>query len=137
SCIAAKRFIVVKEVYDEFLNKMEENIKQLKIGDPMDEKTNIGPMAREDLAIGLEKQIEKSISMGATLKYLGQKNKRKDAFIYPMILTDVKPGMPAYEEEFFGPVAIVFKAANDEDALRIANDTTFGLGGSVWTKDLN
>ena len=135
SCIAAKRFIVEEEVYDEFLQMMKENMETLKIGNPLDEATELGPIAREDLAVGLLKQVEESVKKGAKIFWGGGRPSQKGAFVNPVILTDVKPGIPAYEEEFFGPVAIVLKAKDEDDAIRIANDSKFGLGGSIWTKN--
>lgn len=135
SCIAAKRFIIASEVYDEFLSKMQEHMMKLKMGDPLDEITDLGPLAREDLAVGLLAQVNKSVQQGAKKYWGGGRPSMKGAFVNPVMLTEVTPGMPAYEEEFFGPVAILFKTENEQEAIRLANDSNFGLGGSVWTKD--
>lgn len=135
SCIAAKRFIIQKESYDIFLEKMKQKMEALKIGDPLDEETEIGPMAREDLVAGLQEQVSKTVEKGATIFWGGGRPDRQGAFMNPSILVNVKPGMDAYEQELFGPVAIVFKAEDEEDAIRIANDSVYGLGGAIWTKD--
>lgn len=135
SCIAAKRFIIEEEIYDDFLFKMKENMEALKMGDPLEETTDLGPLAREDLAVALLKQVEVSVKKGAKIFWGGGRPAQQGAFVNPVILTDVKPGTPAYEEEFFGPVAIVLKAKDEDDAIRIANDSRYGLGGSIWTKN--
>ena len=136
SCIAAKRFIIVQEVYEKFLEMMKTKMVQLKTGDPMDLKTDLGPLAREDLVLGLLKQIEQTVSKGGKIFYGGDRPDREGAFINPAIIVDLKPGMAAYEEELFGPIASVFKAKDEEDAIRIANDSRYGLGAAIWTKDI-
>jgi len=135
SCIAAKRFIVVDSVYDAFLEKFTASMSALKMGDPCDDSTQIGPQAREDLMQELHGQVEASVAKGAKV-VLGGKPTGVGAFYPPTILTDVVKGMPAYSEEFFGPVAIVIRVKDAEEALFVANDTEFGLGGSVWTQDV-
>ncbi len=134
SCIAAKRFIVVEAVYDEFLRRFKDNMAALKMGDPRDETTQLGPQAREDLMHELHAQVEASLAKGAQV-ILGGKPVGKGAFYPPTILVNVSKGMPAYNEEFFGPVAIVIKVKDADEAIAVANDTKFGLGGSVWTQD--
>lgn len=136
SCIAAKRFILVEDIADEFLETFKKEIIGLKLGDPTDEDMDYGPMAREDLAEELMQQVTKSIEKGA--KWIGPEDKpfRKGAFFSPGILVDVKPGMPAYEEELFGPVATVLMAKDEEEAIRLANDSRYGLGGSLWSQDI-
>lgn len=136
SCIAAKRFIVHEAVYDEWLELFTENMAAAAVGDPMDEETVIGPMARADLRDELADQVTRSIEAGATL-HLGHKiPEGPGAFYPPTILTDIRPGMPAYSEELFGPVAAVIKVSSEEEAIEVANDTEFGLGAAVYTSDL-
>ncbi len=136
SCIAAKRFIVAEEVYDEFMEKFIDNISRLKVGNPMEKDCDLGPIAREDLLLELEAQIKKSVEKGATIITGGKRLTGNGFFIEPTILTGIKKGMPAYEEEIFGPVASVIKFKTEEEAIDIANDTSFGLGASIWTKDI-
>lgn len=133
SCIAAKRFIVVQSVKDQFIERFQKNIEELKQGDPFAAETTTGPMARVDLAEDVEKQMKTSISKGARLVTGGQ---RFDCNFKPALLDQVNAGMPVFDEEVFGPVASVITAKNVEDAISIANDHRYGLGGSVWTKDI-
>ena len=133
SCIAAKRFIVVEDIYDQFLEMFVSKIKSLKKGDPTDKDTEIGVMAREDLAKELHKQVEESIKSGAKVA-LG--NTRDKAFYEPTVLTEVKPGMTVFDEEIFGPVASVIKAKNREESIELANNTDFGLGTMLFTESI-
>jgi succinate-semialdehyde dehydrogenase/glutarate-semialdehyde dehydrogenase len=135
SCIAAKRFILVEAIYDQFLALFKERFEASIIGDPLDPKTTIGPLASEAGLQEIEKQVTDSLAKGARLITGGSRMGTKGFFYAPTILADVKPGMPAYEEEFFGPVAIVIRAKDTEDAIHLANDNRFGLGSSLWTKD--
>lgn len=135
SCIAAKRFIVEAPVYDEFLTRFISAMSTLRMGDPLDDQSQVGAQARADLMAELHAQVEASVAKGAKVVLGGRPADGPGSFYPPTILVDVVPGMPAYEEEFFGPVASVIRAEDAEDALRIANDTPFGLGGSVWTRD--
>lgn len=136
SCIGAKRFIIEAPVYDQFLELFKAKMEAAKMGDPMEEDTDIGPQARFDLRDQLHQQVQDSIRKGATC-ILGGTIPELDGAYYPAtILVDVQPGMPAYEEELFGPVAAVFKARDQQDAIRIANDTEFGLGAAVFTQNL-
>ena len=135
SCIAAKRFILHKNIANKFLSVFIEKVEALVVGDPFDKKTNIGPLARPDLLDTLEKQIQKSLTMGAKILSGGTRINSKGNFFRPTVLINIPKNSPAYSEEVFGPCASVFIAENDEDALRIANDTIFGLGASLWTKD--
>jgi len=136
SCIAAKRFIVVDAVYDEFRDKFIAAVDQLKMGDPAKEDIYIGPMARMDLRDGLAEQVQRSVSSGAKVLIGGEIPKGDGAFYPATILADVKPGMAAWSEELFGPVATLIRVADEAEAIQVANDTEFGLGGSVWTRDL-
>jgi succinate-semialdehyde dehydrogenase/glutarate-semialdehyde dehydrogenase len=135
SCIAAKRFIVVKSVEKEFIRLFLEKMLLKKMGDPLDKATDIGPQARVDLRDELHQQVLSSINKGAKCILGGELPKGNNAFYPATILTKVKKGMPAYDEELFGPVAAIITANNEADAIRIANDSVFGLGGAVFTKD--
>jgi succinate-semialdehyde dehydrogenase / glutarate-semialdehyde dehydrogenase len=136
SCIAAKRFIVVEKIADTFLELFVKEFKTYIIGDPNHENTQCGPLARKDLVEGLAKQVEDSVAKGAKILLGGQKVDGNGAFYQPTILVDVKPGMLAYEEELFGPVAAVIVVKDEEEAIKTANCSRYGLGGSIWTKDL-
>ena len=133
SCIAAKRFIIVESVYDQFVTKFIEAVKKLKSGDPMKEDTNIGPLARKDLADQLQKQVSQSIDKGAKLLIGG---KQKDCFHEATVLGNVEPGMPAFDEETFGPLAAMIKAKNPEDAFRLSEMSKYGLGTTVFTNNV-
>ncbi|AWH85944.1 succinate-semialdehyde dehydrogenase [Flavobacterium album] len=133
SCIAAKRFLVHNKVFDAFLEGFKKGVEALKPGDPMDKATEIGPMAREDLAIGIEKQVKDSVAMGAKLVTGG---KRKDAFYDPTILIGVTTDMPVFKEEVFGPVAAIMAFDSFEEAVELSNKTNFGLGVTVFTNDI-
>jgi len=135
SCIAAKRFIVEAPVYGAFLEKFKAAMAALVMGDPLDERSQVGAQARDDLMRELHGQVEASVAKGAKAVLGGEPLPGPGSFYPPTILVDVVPGMPAYDEELFGPVASVICADNADDALRIANDTPFGLGASVWTGD--
>jgi succinate-semialdehyde dehydrogenase / glutarate-semialdehyde dehydrogenase len=136
SCIAAKRFIVVDKVYDEFLQKFVAGMQSKIMGDPMEEKVDIGPQAQVKLRDELHKQVLESIEKGARCVTGGYIPEMKGAWYPPTILDQVKPGMPAYDQELFGPVAAVIRAKDETDAVRIANDSEFGLGAAVFTRDL-
>ena len=135
SCIAAKRFVVTEDRKDAFEHGIVERMKAAKVGDPTDEETEVGPMARRDLRDDLHDQVRRSMKKGARLLLGGELPDGDGAWYPPTVLTDVAPGMPAYEEELFGPVAAILGAADDEDAIRIANDSSFGLGAAVFTRD--
>lgn len=135
SCIAAKRFIVVNSVLAEFTTLMLARMKAKKTGDPFDEQMDLGSMASEKLRDDLHKQVQKSIALGAECILGGEIPSGKGAFYPATILTKVKKGMPAFDDELFGPVAAIISAKNTEEAIEIANDSDFGLGGAIFTKD--
>lgn len=135
SCIAAKRFIVEESVYDRFLEKFVAEFKTYVPGDPAKEDTKIGPVASKSSLEDIEKQVLDSIEKGANAVVGGARIAREGYFYAPTILTNVAPGMPAYDEEIFGPVASVIKVADEVEAVRVANDTVFGLGSSLWSGD--
>ena len=136
SCIAAKRFIVVDKVRRRFETLFVERMSAVKLGDPMSEQTELGPLARHDLRDALHSQVERSIAMGARCLLGGKIPNNRGAYYPPTVLTDVAKGMPAYEEELFGPVAAVIPVKDEEAAIAAANDSVFGLGGSILTTDL-
>ena len=132
SCIAAKRFIVVESVREEFANRFRRNVEGLRQGNPLEQGITTGPLARVDLAEDVEKQIQKSIAAGAHIITGG---KRRGANCQPAILDSVSPGMPAFDEEIFGPVAALISAKDEKQAIEMANQNRYGLGASVWTRD--
>ncbi len=135
SCIAAKRFLVADTIYDEFLRQFVEGMRALKIGDPLDETTEIGPLATEQILNGVHDQVQKSIAAGAKLLTGGNRIHGPGFFYEPTVLVDVPRESPAYCEEVFGPVASIFRVRDAADAIEIANDSPFGLGASAWTGD--
>jgi succinate-semialdehyde dehydrogenase / glutarate-semialdehyde dehydrogenase len=137
SCIAAKRFIIVNRVYKKFEELFVEKMRSKIMGDPMKEETNVGPQAREDLREELQEQVTKSERYGARILIGGKIPEGKGAFYPPTVLSNVQKGMPAYKEELFGPVASLIKAKDEEEAIRIANDSSFGLGAAVFTEDIS
>ena len=137
TCVAAKRFIVVDEVYDQFRDAYVEKMKALKAGDPTDDNSDIGPLARKDLRDDLHEQVEKSVAKGAKVLCGGKLPDGKGWFYPATVLDDVKPGQPAYDDELFGPVSSLIRAKDDEDAMRLANDSRFGLGGGIISKDVD
>ena len=136
TCCAAKRFIVVEKLADKFLEKFQAALGALEAGDPLDEKTTLGPLSTESALVDLLKQIDVAVKHGAKVLIGGKRIDRPGSFMQPTILTDVKPDNPAFRDEFFGPVAMFFRVKDEEAAIALANDSDFGLGGSVFTKDL-
>ena len=136
SCISAKRFIVVPEIREAFEAEFLQKMAEVRLGDPLSETTEMGPLARADLRETLQKQVDASVKQGARLLLGGKALEGPGAYYPPTVLGGVKAGMPAYEEEIFGPVAAILEAQNEEDAIRLANDTSYGLGATVFTRDL-
>lgn len=136
SCIAAKRFIVEQPVYERFLRHFAQETAQQRVGDPMDEQTQIGPLARRDLRENLHRQITDSVVGGARIVTGGNPIGRPGFFFEPTVVTDVDPAAPMFREETFGPAAAVMRAADEEQALELANASTYGLGANVWTRDI-
>lgn len=136
SCIGAKRFIVLEPVYKDFLDAFRAEMGKAVLGDPLEQQTTLGPLARADLREQLHSQVKQSRKKGAKIILGGKKAKGKGYYYPPTILAGVQRGMPAYHEELFGPVASVMKAQNEREAVRLANDTLFGLGAGIFTQDL-
>ncbi|HEY9084613.1 MAG TPA: NAD-dependent succinate-semialdehyde dehydrogenase [Candidatus Tyrphobacter sp.] len=136
SCIAAKRFIIEAPVHDRFLERFTAASKDLRMGDPMDEGTQLGPCAREDLREALHRQVQTTLERGARLLCGGRFADRAGYFYEPTVVADVLPGMPMFEEEVFGPAAAVIRARNADDAVALANASKFGLGCNIWTQDI-
>ena len=136
TCIGAKRFIVVGPRAEQFLNAFRDALAQLKPGDPLDESTTLGPMASETALNLLLKQVHEAVAYGARVFAGGDRIRRRGAFMQPTILTNIAPDNPAFRQEFFGPVALFFSAKDEEEAIAITNNSPFGLGGSVYTADV-
>jgi succinate-semialdehyde dehydrogenase/glutarate-semialdehyde dehydrogenase len=136
TCCAAKRFIVVEKLADKFLEKFQAALGALKAGDPLDEKTTLGPLSTESALVDLLKQVDVAVKHGAKVLMGGKRIDRPGSFMQPTILTEVQPDNPAFRDEFFGPVAMFFRVKDEDAAIALANDSDFGLGGSVFTKDL-
>ncbi len=135
SCIAAKRFIVAEEIYDEFERRFVEDMRALKLGDPMDETTQVGPLATPGILADLERQVEKLVKDGARVLTGGQRVARPGNYYQPTVITGINRKSPVYYEELFGPVAMLFRARDLDEAIEMANDSPFGLGASAWTND--
>ena len=139
SCISAKRFIVEESIKDEFTKLTVEEFSKLKVGDPANKETDIGPLATEQIMLEVEKQVQKSVKLGAKIVYGGGRGKGKENkgyFYLPTVMTDVKKGMPVYDEEVFGPIMPIISFKSESEAIRIANDTRHGLGASIFTRDM-
>jgi succinate-semialdehyde dehydrogenase/glutarate-semialdehyde dehydrogenase len=135
SCIAAKRFIVAEAIADEFECRLVAGVQSLVVGDPMDPATDVGPLANEAQVKTVADQVKRSVQAGARLLTGGRPLDRPGFYFAPGVLTNITPDSPAYREEVFGPVALVFRARDQDEAIRIANDSQFGLGASAWTSD--
>jgi succinate-semialdehyde dehydrogenase/glutarate-semialdehyde dehydrogenase len=136
TCIAAKRFILEDAIADPFIAKFVEKFKALKVGDPMQSETDVGPLATPQILNELDAQVKASVDAGAKILVGGYRLKEKGNFYAPTILSDIPLGAPPYQEEFFGPVASIFRVKNIQEAIALANSTNFGLGASIWTQDL-
>jgi succinate-semialdehyde dehydrogenase / glutarate-semialdehyde dehydrogenase len=135
SCIAAKRFIVHERIYDEFTRRFVEGMQALKVGDPMDEATQVGPLAMERTRDDVAEQVRKSVEAGARLLTGGERLEGPGFFYAPTVLAEIPEEAPAYRDEVFGPVASLFRVRDLDEAIRLANDSPFGLGSSAWTRD--
>jgi succinate-semialdehyde dehydrogenase/glutarate-semialdehyde dehydrogenase len=135
SCIAAKRFIVHEQIADKFQSAFVEKMKALKVGDPFDEKTDVGPLANAEAVTSLDADVQSSIKAGAKLLTGGKPVDGPGSFYMPTVLTDIPKNSPAYAEELFGPVASIFRVKSIDEAIHVANDSRFGLGASAWTND--
>lgn len=135
-CVASKRFIAVESIADAFLEKFKTKMAALVVGDPMDDNTNLGPLSTEAAAVKIAEQVKRAVQGGAKVLLGGKRVNREGAFMEATILTDISPENPVYYEEFFGPVALFFKVKDEEEAIALANDSPYGLGGSVFTQDI-
>ncbi len=135
-CCSSKRIIVHESVHDEFIRRYTEGVAQLKAGDPMEASTTLAPLSSQQAADDVRRWIDEAVAHGATATVIGAEVPRQGAFVRPVLLTGVKPGNPVYHHEFFGPVSMIFKVKDEEEAIRLANDSPFGLGGSVFTQDI-
>jgi succinate-semialdehyde dehydrogenase/glutarate-semialdehyde dehydrogenase len=136
SCIAAKRFIVDASIADEFEAAFSMAMAEIKTGDPTKRRTQVGPLARRDLVDHLAEQVAKSVDAGARV-VIGGHHRSPGFYFAPAVLSDVRPGMPVFDEETFGPVAAVIRAADEHELIQLANHSRYGLGASIWTKDLD
>jgi len=137
TCTSAKRFIVHENVYDDFKKTFKKYMQEAQMGDPLEKTTKVGPMARKDLFDKLDDQVQESLDQGATVVMGGNKEKRKGYFFQPTILENLKPGMPAYDDELFGPVASLIKVSSEQEAIDVANSSKYGLAGGIFSKDVD
>ncbi|WP_340689424.1 aldehyde dehydrogenase family protein [Klebsiella oxytoca] len=135
-CCSSKRIIVIESIYDEFVKRYTAEVAKLKSGDPLDIETDLAPLSSLGAADGVRKQVEQAVVHGATATIIGNEIPQQGAFMRPVMLTDLTPDNPAYYWEFFGPVSLIFKARDETEAVAIANDSPFGLGGSVFTQNI-
>lgn len=135
-CVASKRFIAVESIADTFLEKFKSKLAALVVGDPMEDTTDLGPLSTEAAAVKIAEQVKRAVEGGAKVLLGGKRVKREGAFMEATILTDISPENPVYYEEFFGPVALFFKVKDEDEAIALANDSPYGLGGSVFTQDI-
>ena len=135
-CCSSKRIIVHESIHDEFVRRYTEGVAQLKAGDPMEASTTLAPLSSQQAADDVRHWIDEAVAHGATATVIGAEVPRQGAFVRPVLLTGVKPGNPVYHHEFFGPVSMIFKVKDEDEAIRLANDSPFGLGGSVFTQDI-
>ena len=135
-CVASKRFIAVEEIAESFLEKFKIKLANLTIGHPVELSTNLGPLCTEAAAVKIANQVKRAVDGGAKILLGGKRVNREGAYMEATILTDVSPSNPVYYEEFFGPVALFFKVKNEEEAIALANDSPFGLGGSIFTQNI-
>ena len=135
SCIAAKRFIVAEKIFDEFERRFVQRMRELRIGDPFEESTQLGPLSSADAVASLDADVKKTVAAGARVLTGGKPLDRPGSFYAPTVLTDIPKDSPAYKEEFFGPVASIFRVKDIDEAIELANDSRFGLGASAWTND--
>ncbi len=135
-CCSSKRIIVHESVHDEFIRRYTEGVAQLKAGDPMEASTTLAPLSSQQAADDVRRWIDEAVAHGATATVIGADVPKQGAFVRPVLLTGVKPENPTYHHEFFGPVSMIFKVKDEEEAIRLANDSPFGLGGSVFTQDI-
>jgi succinate-semialdehyde dehydrogenase/glutarate-semialdehyde dehydrogenase len=135
-CVASKRFIALESIAPAFLEKFKNKLAALVVGDPMEDATQLGPLSSEAAAVQIAEQVQRAVAAGAKILLGGKRVDREGAFMQATLLTNMLPGNPVYNEEFFGPVAVFFVVKNEQEAIALANDSPFGLGGSVFTQDI-